>query len=99
MIYRVILNPQADDDLGELSHMQKTLVYKQLKKISISPQLGQILGNKNGYDLTGCRKMYADKKRIRIVYRVIDDEIIVEVIAIGKRDEMEVYSKASLRIY
>ncbi len=99
MIYRVILNPQADDDLGELSHMQKTLVYKQLKKISISPQLGQILGNKNGYDLTGCRKMYADKKRIRIVYRVMDDEIIVEVIAIGKRDEMEVYSKASLRIY
>ena len=42
--------------------------------------------------------MYADKKRIRIVYKIIDDKIIVEVIAIGKRDEMEVYKKASQRL-
>jgi len=98
MIYKIILNPQADKDIEELSHMQKTLVYKQLKKISTSPELGQMLGNKHGYDLTGYRKMYADKKHIRIVYKIIDDEIIVEVIAIGKRDEMEVYSRASSRM-
>ena len=63
--------------------MQKTLVFKQLKKISTSAELGQMLGNKNGYDLTGYRKMYADKKWIRIVYKIIDNEIIVEVIAVG----------------
>jgi len=62
MIYKIVLNPQVDNDLEELSHMQKTLVFKQLKKISTSAELGQMLGNKNGYDLTGYRKMYADKK-------------------------------------
>ena len=42
--------------------------------------------------------MYADKKLLRIVYKIIDEEIIVEVIAIGKRDNMEVYKQASDRI-
>ncbi len=32
--------------------------------------------------------MYVDKKRIRIVYKIVYNQIIVEVIAIGKRDEM-----------
>ena len=42
--------------------------------------------------------MYADKKKIRIVYTILEDEIIIEVIAIGKRDELEVYKNASQRI-
>ena len=98
MNYEIILHPQASKELDELSYAQKILVYKQFKKIATSPELGPPLGNKNGYDLTGCRKMYADKKRIRIVYQIIEDKIVVEVIAIGKRDEMEVYQKASSRM-
>jgi len=73
-------------------------VGKQFKKIATSPELGQLLGNKNGYDLSGCRKMYVDSKRIRIVYKIIDDRIVIEIIAIGKRDELEVYKKASQRL-
>lgn len=42
--------------------------------------------------------MYADKKSLRIVYRIVDDVIEVEVIAIGKRDDMDVYKKASERV-
>jgi len=86
------------DDLKELSKAQLILVGKQFKKLSTSPELGQPLGNKNGYDLSGCRKLYVDKKRIRIVYKIIDDTVVVEVIAVGKRDDMEVYQKASLRL-
>lgn len=65
------------------------------KKIATSAELGQVLGNKAGLNLSGCRKMYADKKKIRIVYTILEDEIIIEVIAIGKRDELEVYKKAA----
>ena len=97
MTYKLIIKKEAKDDLSELSHNQKLLIIKQFKKLETSPQLGVPLGNKSGYDLTGYRKMYADKKKLRIVYRIIDDVIEVEVIAIGKRDDMDVYAKASER--
>ncbi|MGZ8547881.1 MAG: type II toxin-antitoxin system RelE family toxin [Sulfuricurvum sp.] len=38
--------------------------------------------------------MYAEKKRIRIVYEVIEDEILIRIIAIGQRDDMAVYKTA-----
>lgn len=98
MNYKIVLKEEADDDLSDLSHSQKLLIFKQFKKLEKSPELGILLGKKSGYDLTGYRKMYADKKQLRIVYQIIDDIIEVEVIAIGKRDDMEVYKKASDRI-
>ena len=98
MPYKIVLRQEADDDLDTLSHREKILVFKQLKKTSVSPELGQRLGKRSGYDLSGYRKMYADQKKIRIVYTIVEDQIIVEVVAIGKRDDMEVYKKASERI-
>lgn len=98
MKYKIVLKQEADDDLCELSHNQKILIFKQLKKLEISPELGIALGKKLGYDLTGYKKMYANKKQLRIVYRIINDIVEVEVIAIGKRDDMDVYKKASNRI-
>ncbi len=65
--------------------------------MKISPLLGEELGNKNGYDLTGYRKMYVCKKQIRIVYSVIQNILVVNIIAIGKREDMAVYAKASQR--
>ena len=41
-------------------------------------------------------KLYADKKRIRIIYEEIDH--IVKIIAIDKREDMEVYRIALKRI-
>jgi mRNA interferase RelE/StbE len=98
MTYDIVLKVEADEELSNLSNRERILVFKQFKKISSSPELGKLLGNKAGYDLSGCRKMYADKKRIRIVYTVLDNQIMIEVIAIGKRDEMEVYKNASERL-
>ena len=98
MPYEVVLKEEADEELAKLSNRERLLVFKQLKKISHSPELGQLLGNRAGYDLSGCRKMYADKKKIRIVYTLKEEQIIVEIIAIGKRDEMQVYKDASQRL-
>ncbi len=98
MLYNLIVHPDANKELSALTKAQIILVYKQFKKILKSPELGQPLGNKNNYNLSGCRKMYVDKKRIRIVYQILEDKIVVEVIAIGKRDDMEVYANASLRV-
>ncbi|MEA2100251.1 MAG: addiction module toxin RelE [Campylobacterota bacterium] len=98
MNYKLELKVEADKELENLSNRERILVFKQFKKILTSPKLGLPLSNKNGYDLSGCRKMFVDNKRIRIVYKIIDDKIVIEIIAIGKRDEMEVYKKASQRV-
>ena len=98
MSYKLILHPNVYKDLKSLSTTQETLVFKQFKKLIKSPELGKPLGHKAGFNLSGCKKMYVDKKKIRIVYRIINDEIIVEVIVVGKRDDMKVYAEASERL-
>ncbi|MEW6664069.1 MAG: hypothetical protein AB1512_02455 [Thermodesulfobacteriota bacterium] len=49
-----------------------------------------------GMDLTGYFKLYADGRRLRIVY--IPEGEIIKIIAIGKREGMEVYKLAIKRI-
>ena len=97
MTYSLIIKEEVEKDLSKLSSTQKMLVLKQFKKLQTSPELGTLLGNKSGYDLSGCRKMYVDKKKVRIVYTIMEEIITVEVIAVGKRDDMAVYEKASER--
>lgn len=97
-MYAIEFFPDVEDDLKQLDHRVRLLVFKQLMKLSVSPQLGDLLGNKSGMDLSGCRKMYVDHKRVRIVYRILEEVIIVEVIAIAARDEMAVYREASQRL-
>lgn len=98
MNYKILFHPEAEREFLELDNSVRVLVAKQLTKISSSPLLGEELGNRHGYDLSGYRKMYADNKRIRIVYTIIQNEIKVEVIAIGKRDDFAVYKTASERL-
>jgi mRNA interferase RelE/StbE len=52
----------------------------------------------HGFDLTGYYKLYAVKKSIRIVYRIIENEIVVEVVGIGKRADFEVYAEVARRL-
>ena len=97
-MYTIEFFPEVEDDLKQLDHRVRLLVFKQLNKLSQSPQLGDLLGNKAGMDLSGCRKMYVDHKRVRIVYRIIEEDIVVEVIAIAQRDDMSAYREASQRM-
>ena len=94
MRYKLSVKQEVRKDLSKLSSAQKILVYKQFKKLQTSPELGKLLGNKSGYDLSGYRKMYVDKKKIRIVYSIVEEIITVEVVAVGKREDMDVYRKA-----
>ena len=98
MTYKLIFKEGVEKDLAKLSTYQEMIVLRQFVKLQHAPQLGTPLGNKAEYNLSGCKKIYVDKKKIRIVYRVIDDEIIVEVIVVGKRDDMKVYGEASKRL-
>jgi mRNA interferase RelE/StbE len=96
--YSVTLTADAAKDFRRLDGSLKQPVAKQLKKLETSPLLGEHLGNKTGLDLTGYYKLYAAKKGIRIVYRIIQQEVLVEIVAIGKREELAVYRTSQKRI-
>jgi len=96
--FKIIFHPDAAREIFVLDNRQKFLVLKQIKKLSLTPGNGKQLGNKQGLDLSGYRKMYADQKKIRIVYKIVEKKILVQIIAIGKRDNMKVYKKAANRI-
>ena len=98
MEYEIKFHPEALKEFSVLDGSVKKLVKKQLDKLKTSPLLGEELGNKNGFDLTGYRKMYACKKQVRIVYSVVENVLLVNIIAIGKREDLEVYESASQRV-
>ena len=97
MKYNIVFHPDAAKEVAGLDNRVRTLVLKQIEKLVLRPGLGQELGNKYGYDLSGYRKLYVDKKKIRIVYKIVDQKILVQVIAVGKREGMSVYKKAQKR--
>ena len=96
-MYTVEFHEDVDKDFKELGHRVIALVFKKLKKVAQNPIIGDELGNKANNDLAGFRKVYVDNKRVRVVYTIIEDKIEVFVIAVGKRNDMEVYKKASAR--
>lgn len=96
-MYAIEFHEDVKKDLKELGHSTTALVLKKLIKIANNPLIGDDLGNRANNDLAGFRKTYVDNKKVRIVYKIIEEKIEVFVVAIGKRDSMEVYKKASKR--
>jgi len=94
--WKVELIPEALEDFKSLDGSVRNIVLKQLIKLEQNPKYGDPLGNKAGINLEGYFKLYVDKKRIRIIYEIIDD--IIKIIAIDKREYMEVYRIALKRI-
>ena len=91
--------PEAVKDYKSLDGNIKLLVNDKIDKLKENPFLGEELGNRNNINLTGYYKIYIDKKRYRIVYRIVKNEIeIIEIWGIGKRDKMKIYKDVKKRI-
>ncbi|PHS59193.1 MAG: plasmid stabilization system [Sulfurimonas sp.] len=96
-MYEIKYHPLVERDLKQLNNFIRIEFFKKIQKIQKVPELGQALGNKNGLNLTGLKKIYVAKKQIRIVYEIIENIIVVKVLAIGKRENMYVYKQAEQR--
>ncbi len=94
--WTIELIPEAVLDFKALDGSVRKSVLKQLLKLEQDPRYGQPLGNKAGINLEVFFKLYADKNNIRIVYDVTGQ--VVRVIAIDKREDLEVYQVAMRRI-
>jgi mRNA interferase RelE/StbE len=59
--------------------------------------LGKPLGSKAGIDLTGYYGLYLLKKKARIIYKIIDQKLVINIISIRKREDLAAYYLAYLR--
>jgi mRNA interferase RelE/StbE len=94
-MYTVVLTGEARRALQALDPTEQRLVVGLLERLRTSPLPGQPLGTNHGIDLTGYRKLYAARKRVQLLYRVVEQEVLVEVIAACKPAEMRVYQIAA----
>jgi len=95
--------PEVSQDLRDLrSNALRLEALNYLVRLEASPHLGQRLAHLPGTgDLSDCRKLYFDEARHRIIYRLLPDEknpTEVDVIAVGPREGLEVYTEAVRRL-
>jgi mRNA interferase RelE/StbE len=91
--------PEAVEDFDQLDGSVRKKVAKKIDELAENPYLGKPLGNLNGINLTGFFKLYTDDKNIRIVYRLLQEEMtIVEIWGIGKREKSKIYQTVDRRV-
>ncbi|MCK5566958.1 MAG: type II toxin-antitoxin system RelE/ParE family toxin [Actinomycetia bacterium] len=97
MRFTVLLIQEAKKDFEKLDGSIKKQILKKLILLETNPFLGKPLGNRAGMDLIGYYKLYVYKRKIRIIYEIQDEALIIRVISIGKREDFTVYLQAFLR--
>lgn len=85
------------DALKEWNNLEKSIQQqfaKKLKKCTENPHIPSArLRN-----MPDCYKIKVRASGFRLVYQIINDELIIAVVAVGKREHNEVYNLASKRL-
>lgn len=102
MAVEVRIDEQPYADLGRLDPALLAECFGELAKVKLDPFHGDPLGDHPEVgDLTGCRKVYFDGRRRRIVYQLRPDEEKPKeayVVCIGRRANLAVYYEAARRL-
>lgn len=75
-----------------------TVLQKQFKKKLEERLLKPHVQSSSLRQIPNCYKIKLRNAGYRLVYQVFDDRVVVQVVAIGKRDRNLVYKKASDRL-
>jgi mRNA interferase RelE/StbE len=94
-LWTVRLSATANRSYEDFDNSVASQVDAALEKLKVSPEL-------RGYalrgSLAGFRSLVVGKKKLRIIYRIIDSQVLVYVISIGFRRNDEVYIKAAASV-
>ncbi|XKM12734.1 type II toxin-antitoxin system RelE/ParE family toxin [Orbaceae bacterium ac157xtp] len=95
MTFKVSFDERAFKEWNKLDRSIQLQFKKKLKKIQLNPYIesARLSG-----ELAGCYKIKLRASGFRMVYQVIDELIIIRILAIGKRESLAVYQIATKRI-
>lgn len=93
MTYELLFHPDALDEWGKLDKPVREQFKKKLAERLLNPHIPSA-------KLSGQKSRYKIKLRsvgYRLVYDVVDAQLIVSVVAVGKRERNAVYKAAASR--
>jgi mRNA interferase RelE/StbE len=93
MIYKVRFKDDALKEWNKLGYTIQCQFEKKLDKLRHHPRIPSA----KLQAMPDCYKIKLRKEGYRLVYRVLDDVVIIEIIAIGRRDGA-VYDDAKTRL-
>ncbi|EPJ1397929.1 TPA: type II toxin-antitoxin system RelE/ParE family toxin [Yersinia enterocolitica] len=94
MIYKVKFRSDALKEWGKIDKVIQQQFAKKLKKCCENPHIpsAKLRG------LSDCYKIKLRASGFRLVYQVIEDFLVIAVVAVGKRERSDVYNLASERL-
>lgn len=94
MTYRVKFRTDALKEWNNLVNTIQQQFVRKLKKCTENPHIpsAKLQG------MPDCYKLKLQASGFRLVYQVINDELIIAVVAVGKREHSNVYNLASKRL-
>ena len=100
MSWKIKFSLEANEELQKIDNSIKKQVLSGIAKVSKSPLphpngYGKPLGNKNGNNLTGFFKIKYRGIGIRVVYTLVMDHQIMNIIVISARDDNYCYEMAA----
>lgn len=93
--YKLKFMPEALEEWKALDGSVKGPLKKALEKRLAEPH---VPASRLKAPLDGCYKIKLKAQGVRLVYKVIDEEVCVLVLAVGKREDLEAYTAAVRRI-
>ena len=93
MTYELLFHPDALDEWGMLDKPVREQFKKKLAERMINPHIpaSRLSGQKNRY------KIKLRSMGYRLVYEVVDAQLIITVVAVGKRERNAIYKAAAAR--
>lgn len=95
MTFNVEFDERALREWKRLDNAIREQFKKKLKKLQQNPYVES--ARLHG-ELAECFKIKLKSSGFRLIYQVIDEEIVIWVIAVGKREDGKAYDSASKRI-
>lgn len=95
MTYKLVVHEDFEAEWQKLPVTIQTQLKKKLATLLENPKIPK---NQLKGDLAGFYKIKLKKAGIRLIYQVKDGELIILLLAVGKRADSEIYKTASKRV-
>ena len=100
MTWKIRITDEAKKDFNKIEGSIRKQVLAGIVKVSKAPLpspngYGKPLGNKNGNNLTGFFKIKYRGIGIRVVYTLVVDKMVMNIVVISQRDDNYCYELAA----